>query len=67
MRLDIAEWALGTLGIRFRTVGGARRELHIVMTRNWTVCRTIPGAGARPTRLVDVVLCPDRRAAAAGG
>jgi hypothetical protein len=58
VRLDRAEWALGTLGIRFRTVGGALRPLEIVATRNYTVCRTIPGAGTQPKGMVDVVLCP---------
>jgi hypothetical protein len=67
VRLDQAEWALGTLRISFRPVGGARRPLHIVATRNWTVCRTIPGAGAHTAGPVDLVLCPEQRTSPPGG
>jgi hypothetical protein len=66
VQLDQAEWVLGTLGIRFRTVGGALRPLEITATRNYTVCRTIPGAGARPKGTVDMVLCPGRTTSGSG-
>jgi hypothetical protein len=67
VRLDRAEWALGTLGIRLRTVGGGGKVLPIVIAKNWTVCRTIPGAGAQTEGPVDLVLCPDRRTSGPGG
>jgi hypothetical protein len=66
MRLDRAEYALAILGFRFRAVGGRGKELPVVVAKNWSVCRTVPGAGAKTERPVDLVLCPDRKTSRGG-
>jgi hypothetical protein len=55
-RLDVAERRLQQLGISFKAVGGGGQVLPIVVTKNWTVCRTMPGAGARSKGPVALVV-----------
>jgi hypothetical protein len=61
LRLDVAERMLTGMGIGFRPVGGLGKVLPIVVAENWTVCRTMPGAGAQTEGPVNLVLCPQRR------
>ena len=57
-RLDVAEDTLDAAGLHHDAVGGG--AFGIILPSRWTVCREIPGPGARATEVTLVVerSCP---------